>query len=235
LFTALLTPCFIFSQEGAGASPAAAAGNVPAAAAEGNAAEGAAAPDAGGAARPGTAASRAQEDALGFFSDTPAGNNGTGGATGAANAPAAKRPSAILAILRMILVLAIVAIVIYFLVGLLRRLGKPPAEQNPHLKILSSAHLGSGRYIHAVAVGKNAYLIGSGEGGVNHIADINDQEAVDLMILDASKKTAEAAPPLFDFQSLLKKFQGGITAKEQDRLENMRRRRERFKRFQDEN
>jgi len=131
----------------------------------------------------------------------------------------------------MILVLAVVAVVIYFFVYLLRRFGKPQAEQNPHLKILSSAHLGNGRYIHAVSVGKNAYLIGSGEGGVSHIADITDQEAVDLMILDASKKTSEEAPPFFDFQSLLKRFQGGITAKEQDRLENMRKRRERFKRF----
>jgi len=130
----------------------------------------------------------------------------------------------------MILVLALVAGLIYFVVYLLRRMGKPQAEQNPHLKILASTHLGSGRYLHVVSVGKNAYLIGSGEGGVNHIADISDQEAVDAMALDASQKSAETRP-LFDFQALLNKFAGGISAKEQDRLENVRRNRKRFKRF----
>lgn len=227
IITALFNPYFIFSQEDAAAGAnagvtAPAPGAAPEAAADNNAAD--TAPPAVDTAGPGTAASRAQEEALGFFGDTQAGNNG-------AAAPGIRRASPVFAILRMILVLAIVAIVIYFLVYLLRRMGKPQTEQNPHLKILSSAHLGNGRYIHAVSVGKNAFLIGSGEGGVRHIADITDQEAVDLMILDASEKAAEQAPPLFDFQSLLKKFQGGITAKEQDRLEKMRRRRERFKRF----
>jgi hypothetical protein len=81
-----------------------------------------------------------------------------------------------------------------------------------------------------VSVGKEAWLIGSGEGGVNHIAGISDQEAVDAMILDVSKKSAETPEP-FNFQILLKKFSGGLSAKEQDRLEKMRQRREKFKRF----
>jgi flagellar biogenesis protein FliO len=123
-----------------------------------------------------------------------------------------------------------VALCIYAAVYFLRRLGKPRAEQNPHLKLLASAHLGNGRYIHAVSVGKNAYLVGSAEGGVSRIADIADQETVDAMILDASQKKAEA-PAFMNFQALLKKFSGGLSGKEQDRLENMRRRREKFKRF----
>ena len=130
----------------------------------------------------------------------------------------------------MVLVLALVAGLIYLVVYFLRRLGKPQVEQNPHLKILASTHLGSGRYVHVVSVGKEAWLIGSGEGGVNHIAAIGDQEAVDAMALDASRKKAEVLEP-FNFKSMLKKFSGGLAAREQDRLEKMRSRRDKFKRF----
>ena len=168
---------------------------------------------------PGTAASRAEEEALFSFDDT--GTNGAALPRGA---------SPVFAIFRMVLVLALVAGLIYLVVFFIRRIGKPQVEQDPHLKILASTHLGSGRYVHVVSVGKEAWLIGSGEGGVNHIAGLGDQEMIDLMVLDASRKKAET-PESFNFQSLLKKFSGGLSAKEKDRLEKMRQRREKFKRL----
>ncbi|GHV85641.1 hypothetical protein AGMMS50230_12490 [Spirochaetia bacterium] len=171
---------------------------------------------------PGTPASRAAEEALNFFDDTPAPAAASGASAG---------PSPVFAIFRMVLVLALVAAAIYLAVFFLRRLGKPQTEQNPHLKILASTHLGSGRYVHVVSVGKGAWLIGSGEGGVSHLADITDQEAVDAMALDASQKSVETAGFAPAFQALLSKFSGGISGREQDRLEEMRKRRERFKRF----
>jgi flagellar protein FliO/FliZ len=140
-------------------------------------------------------------------------------------------PAPAFAVLRMILVLALVAALIYLAVYGLRRLGRPRPEQNPHLKILASAHLGNGRSVHVLSVGKGAWLVGSGEGGVNHIADITDQEAVDAMTLDASRRSAETQSIVPVFQTLLARFSGGLSGKEQDRLDNMRRRRERFKRF----
>jgi flagellar protein FliO/FliZ len=136
-------------------------------------------------------------------------------------------------ILRMVLVLALVAGLIYLVVFFLRRLSRPQSEQNPHLKILASTHLGGGRYVHVVSVGTKAWLIGSGEGGISHIADINDQEAVDAMLLDASRAGAEK--PGFNslpaFQALLKRFSGGNEQPPEDRIASMRKRRERFKRF----
>ena len=177
-------------------------------------AEGAAETPAG----PGTEASRARERELFSFTDpAPAGT-------------ASRSPSSVFAIFRMVLVLALVAGVIYLVVFFLRRLGKPQVTQDPHLRILASTHLGNGRYVHVVSVGKEAWLIGSGEGGVSHIAGISDQEAVDAMVLEASKKSAETPEP-FNFRSLINKFSGGLSAKEQNRLEKMRQRRERFKRF----
>lgn len=222
MFLAVLLPHIVFSQAEAGAAdPAAAAASAANSAAVDSAADAAGdnaaaeAPVQG----PGTAASRAEEEELFSFDDP---------ASGEAAAPSS--PSSVFAIFRMVLVLAIVAGLIYLVVYFLRRLGKPQVEQNPHLKILASTHLGSGRYVHVVSVGKEAWLIGSGEGGVRHIADVGDREAIDAMALDASAKKAETPEP-FNFQAMLKKFSGGLSAKEQDRLEKMRERREKFKRF----
>jgi flagellar protein FliO/FliZ len=196
-------PYGIYSQENSAASDPAASPEAPAAPAQG----------------PGTAASRAQEEALFSFDETaPAGNNNTRG------------PSALFAIFRMVLVLALVAGVIYLVVYFLRRMGKPQVEQNPHLRILASTHLGSGRYLHVVSVGKEAWLIGSGEGGVSNIAPLGDQETIDAMVMDASQRKAETPEP-FSFQTMLKKFSGGLSAREKNRLEKMRERREKFKRF----
>jgi flagellar protein FliO/FliZ len=132
----------------------------------------------------------------------------------------------------MILVLALVAVFVYLAVFFLRRLSRPQAEQNPHLKIVASAHLGSGRYVHVVTLGTGAWLVGSGEGGVSRIADITDREAVDALTLASSQKSAEERGLVPAFQALLSRLSGGgLSRTEQDRLENMRRRRERFKRF----
>jgi flagellar protein FliO/FliZ len=164
----------------------------------------------------GETSARSEAERLLVIEDTPA---------------AAAGPSSAMAIFRMILVLALVAVVIYLVVFFLRRLSKPQGEQNPHLKILASTYLGSGRYVHVVSVGTKAWLVGSGEGGISHIADITEQEAVDAMLLDSSQKVAEAERnPLQNFQALLKKL-SGVSAREQDSLEKIRQRRERFKRF----
>jgi flagellar biosynthetic protein FliO len=236
LFLAVFLPHGIFSQtEAAGVSNPAGASNPGVASTAANGAAAGAVGDSAAAADgtatavgasaetpaqgPGTAASRAEENALWNTQDP---------ASGEAEAPSGT--SSVFAIFRMVLVLALVAGLIYLVVYFLRRIGKPQVEQNPHLKILASTYLGSGRYVHVVTVGKEAWLIGSGEGGVRHIADISDHEAVDAMALAASEKKAETPEP-FNFQSMLKKFSGGLSAKEQDRLEKMRERREKFKRF----
>jgi flagellar protein FliO/FliZ len=131
----------------------------------------------------------------------------------------------------MILVLALVAGLIYVVVFFLRRFSRPQTEQNPHLKVLATTHLGGGRFVHVVSVGKNAWLVGAGEGGISHIADIADQEAIDVMQLDASRKSAEeSVNPLLSFQALLKRFSAPAVPPA-DRVENLRKRRERFKRF----
>jgi flagellar protein FliO/FliZ len=64
---------------------------------------------------------------------------------------------------------------------------------------------------------------------VTPIAEITDQEAVDAMLLDDSRKKAESnAAKLLDFSSLMRRFGGGRN-KGGPSPENIRRRRERLK------
>jgi flagellar protein FliO/FliZ len=116
----------------------------------------------------------------------------------------------IFVIIRMVLVLALAAAAVYGVVYFLRRSARPQTQRNPHLKILTSAHLGSNRYVYVVSVGVKAWLIGAGEGGVNLISEVEDQEAVDAMLLDESRAAAEAGASRFaDFKALLRRLGGG--------------------------
>jgi flagellar protein FliO/FliZ len=147
-----------------------------------------------------------------------------------ADAPETAAGASFPVILRMVLVLALVAGIIYLVVFFLRKVSRPQAAGNPHLKILASTHLGNGRFVHVVSLGTQAWLIGAGEGGISRIADINDKEALDAMLLEASEKAAEEIHPISGFRALLKRFSASGES-EENRLENIKKRRERFKRF----
>ncbi|MDR0386778.1 MAG: flagellar biosynthetic protein FliO [Treponema sp.] len=113
-------------------------------------------------------------------------------------------------VFRMVLVLALVAAAVYGAVFFIRRASRPRDTRNPHLKILTSAHLGSNRFVHVVNLGSQAWLVGSGEGGVSLIAEVADKEALDTMLLEDSRKQAESPGGRFpDFRSLLRRFGGG--------------------------
>lgn len=112
-------------------------------------------------------------------------------------------------IVRMVLVLALAALAVYGVVYFLRRSTRPQTQRNPYLKILTSAHLGSSRFLYVVSVGSRAWLIGAGEGGVNLLAEIDDREAIDAMLLEESRRAGESAASRFaDFRSLLRRLGG---------------------------
>ena len=159
---------------------------------------------------------RAAEQAL-LFGDTS--SSGAAFGTG---------PS-IWSVIRMVLVLALAAIAIYGAVFFIKRSTKPTAASDPFLKVLASAHLGSNRYVHVVYVGNKAWLVGSGEGGVNAIGEVDDKETIDAMLLDDSRRIADApSGNLPNFLSVLKKF-GAPVANKMPTADEIRRRRERLK------
>jgi flagellar protein FliO/FliZ len=136
------------------------------------------------------------------------------------------------AVFRMILVLALAALAIYGVVFFIKRAARPRPEQNPHLKILASVPLGPGAFSAVISVGSRAYLVGGGDGGVSLIAEIDEQEALETMLIDYARREAEGrGPSLPDFSSLLRKFGGhkGTEGRPSPHAESLRKQRDRLK------
>jgi flagellar protein FliO/FliZ len=132
-------------------------------------------------------------------------------------------------IIRMVLVLALAAAAIYGAVFFIKRSSKQTVVNDPFLKILASAHLGSNRYAHIVSVGGKAWLLGSSDGGVNLIGEIDDKDVINALLLEDSKKSADAASGRFpDFLSMLRRF-GAPAESRISGADDIRRRRERLK------
>jgi flagellar protein FliO/FliZ len=142
--------------------------------------------------------------------------------------PAAQTGPGVWPVIRMILVLAFTAAAIYGVVYFLKRSSKQAVSKSPFLKILATAHLGVNRYAHIVSVGSKAWLLGSSDGGVNLIGEVDDKEIIDAMLLEESKNSAEPQGRFTDFISMLRRF--GLPAQAgTPGAEDIRKRRERFK------
>ncbi|MDR0708308.1 MAG: flagellar biosynthetic protein FliO [Treponema sp.] len=97
-------------------------------------------------------------------------------------------------ILRLVLALTLVAVAIYGIVFFLKKISRPSIQQGRFVKVLASAALGPNKAVHVIAVGGKAWLVGDTEnGGVSLIAELTDQETVDAMILEDSRRNAESA------------------------------------------
>ena len=133
------------------------------------------------------------------------------------------------AFVRMLLILALAAAAIYGIVFFVKRSAKPAAASDPFLKVLASSHLGSNRYAHIVSVGSKAWLLGSSDGAVNLISEIEDQDVLNSMLLEDSRKSGEAMVKRFpDFLSMLRRL--GSPAETRTPLsDDIRKRRERLK------
>jgi flagellar protein FliO/FliZ len=116
--------------------------------------------------------------------------------------------------LRTVLVLALSAAAIYGVVFFFKRLAKPQEQANPRLKVLAKAPIGSGSAVAVVSVGTRAWLVGAADGGVSLIAEIEDQETVDAMLLDNSRNgQGTGGSKVLNFSSLLRRLGAGDNGK----------------------
>jgi len=131
-------------------------------------------------------------------------------------------------VVRMVLTLALAAAAIYGVVFFIRRSSKKTVYNDPFLKILSNAPLGQNRYVHIVAVGSKAWLLGSSDGGVNLIDEIEDKDVLNAMLLEDSKKGSETPGQFPDFLSVLRRL--GVRSEARTTgADEIRKRRERLK------
>jgi len=131
-------------------------------------------------------------------------------------------------IVRMVLVLALAAAAVYGVVFFIKRSSKKSDAADPFLKVLANAHLGSNRYAHIVAVGDKAWLLGSSDGGVNLIGEIDDKDVINAMLLEDSSKVERNQNRLPDFFAMIRRF-GAKAEKSVPSVDDIRKRRERLK------
>jgi len=128
-----------------------------------------------------------------------------GGGLGIAAAPLASTFS----VFRVLLTLGAVALAIYALVFLLKKISKGPRPaSDPFLKVLATAQTGANRSVHVVSLGSQAWLVGSADHGLNLIGEINDKQIIDALLLEDSRRSAEApgGARRLDFKSMLNRF-----------------------------
>ena len=131
-------------------------------------------------------------------------------------------------IIRMVLVLVLVAVAIYGIVFLFKRSSKKTINNDPFLKVLAAAHLGSNRYVHIVYVGNKTWLLGASDGGVNLIGEVEDKDVIDAMLLEDSRKSAQTSGKLPDFLSILRRMGAPANPSSPSGADEIRKRRERL-------
>jgi flagellar protein FliO/FliZ len=138
--------------------------------------------------------------------------------------------SSILVVLRMVLVLALAALAVYGLVFFIKRMSRSPELRDANLKVLARVSLGGGAFAAVVSVGSKAWLVGGGDGGVSLLAEIDEAEALETMLLDDARKTAEAGNARFpDFRSLLRRLGRDRENRPGNPAESLRKQRDRLK------
>jgi flagellar protein FliO/FliZ len=118
----------------------------------------------------------------------------TGSSTGAAAAPTAIRAPGVGTwdFVRMLVVLALVVGLIYGVFWLLKRGSRMKTPENEMIRVLGSRSLAGNRALHIVEVGRNMYLVGSAENGVNLVAEVKDQETLDTLRVQAAEEGGKA-------------------------------------------
>jgi flagellar protein FliO/FliZ len=133
-------------------------------------------------------------------------------------------------ILRMLLILLLAAAAIYGVVYFLKRSSRPLEQRDPNVRLLSSVHLGSNRFVHVVAVGTRVWFLGASDGGVNLITEIEDQDAINALFLEESRKSAQRGGKIQDFKALLRRL-GLPLDNRVPGADDIRKRRDRLKGF----
>ena len=85
--------------------------------------------------------------------------------------------------IKVILILVAVIVVIYAIFYGLKKAGGLKYQNDELIKLLGSQSLTQSGSVHLIEVGAKYYLVGCGDASVNLIADVDDKESVDEILL----------------------------------------------------
>lgn len=106
-------------------------------------------------------------------------------------------------VLRLIGALAVVVVLLFFALRFMKRSPRFKVSDSPYLKVVGGVTVAPGKTLHIVTLVKKGYLLASSEAGLSLVAEIDDQELIDAMNLEAEKNADE---PAGDFTALLGAF-----------------------------
>ena len=101
-------------------------------------------------------------------------------------------------IVKVILILVAVILVIYAVFYGLKKVGGGKYQDDGLIRLLGSRSLSQNGAVHLIEVGSKYYLIGSADGSVTHLADVDDKESVDGIMLK-SQEPGTAGKTFGDF------------------------------------
>ncbi len=99
--------------------------------------------------------------------------------------------------------LIIVCILAYIVIKFLKKSTTVFGVDDPYLKTVASMNIAQGKSIHVITLADKAYIIGVTDHSINTIAEVEDQDLINAMNLEADKKDDM---PKKDFSSVFSKF-----------------------------
>ena len=114
--------------------------------------------------------------------------------------------------IRMLLILAVVVGVIYLIFFMLKRALRKRMPENDLILLIGSRSLSGNKALHLVEVGRSIFLIGSADGGISLISEIQDRESMDLVRLENARTSLKNKQSFSDLLQAVFKPAGRIPA-----------------------
>ncbi|MEW5816063.1 MAG: flagellar biosynthetic protein FliO [Spirochaetota bacterium] len=133
---------------------------------------------------------------------------------------------------RMVLILGAVIAVIYVVFHFLKKAGGPKLPENELFRIISSQAIGNSRSLHLVEVGKQIFLVGSGENAVTLVSEIADKETLDGIRLKLSNQRVLEKKNFIDILfNVFRQAKGGLGNPVHESVHFIKRQRERLRKL----
>lgn len=109
-------------------------------------------------------------------------------------------------ILNIVLTLAIVVVIVYIAVRLLKKFSGSPVDDFGVIEIMASKGIAQGIAIYIIRIGKDYYVMSTGDRGLNLLTKIEDKELINILNVEKSKHANEIKEDFIDaFLSLFRK------------------------------
>lgn len=134
-------------------------------------------------------------------------------------------------ILNIVVTLGVIVLIVYLVLKFLKKTVGAPVDDFGVIEIMASKGITQGIAIYIVRIGKDYYVMSSGDRGLNLIAKIEDKELIDILNVEKSNQARSVKEDFVDTLLSLfrKKGEKQSKALSQGRLEFLRNQRDKLR------